>query len=144
MYKKLKDLRKSKKGFTLVELIVVLVILAILAAILVPTLLGYIEKAKQKQVTTDASACLTAVQSLADEAYGAYNGTDTKTSAISATKVKDLTQITTSFSFSVTSWFGSDSAAKSYYQVKGFTFTENGYTATWSNTDGSWKVAKKS
>lgn len=38
MFKKLKD----KKGFTLVELIVVLVILAILAALLIPALTGYI------------------------------------------------------------------------------------------------------
>ncbi len=36
MFKKLKD----KKGFTLVELIVVLVILAILAALLIPALTG--------------------------------------------------------------------------------------------------------
>jgi prepilin-type N-terminal cleavage/methylation domain-containing protein len=37
--------RKGNKGFTLLELIVTLLILAIVAAILVPTLLGYIEKA---------------------------------------------------------------------------------------------------
>lgn len=37
--KKLKD--NKKKGFTLVELIVVLVILAILAALLIPALTGY-------------------------------------------------------------------------------------------------------
>ena len=42
MFKKL----KAKKGFTLVELIVVLVILAILAALLVPALTGYIDKAQ--------------------------------------------------------------------------------------------------
>ena len=34
-----------KKGFTLVEVIVVLVILAILAAILVPSMVGWIDKA---------------------------------------------------------------------------------------------------
>ena len=44
MFKKLKD----KKGFTLVELIVVLVILAILAALLIPTLTGYIDKANKE------------------------------------------------------------------------------------------------
>lgn len=45
MFKKLKD----KKGFTLVELIVVLVILAILAALLIPTLTGYIDKANKER-----------------------------------------------------------------------------------------------
>ena len=35
-----KTVKTSKKGFTLVELIVVLVILAILAAMLVPALTG--------------------------------------------------------------------------------------------------------
>ena len=40
---------KKKKGFTLVELIVVLVILAILAAILIPALLGYIDRAREKK-----------------------------------------------------------------------------------------------
>ena len=39
MFKKLKE--NNKKGFTLVELIVVLVILAILAALLIPALTGY-------------------------------------------------------------------------------------------------------
>ncbi|MFR5751272.1 type IV pilin protein [Faecalibacillus intestinalis] len=34
--------RFNKKGFTLVEIIVVLVILAILAAIAVPSVLGYV------------------------------------------------------------------------------------------------------
>ena len=42
--------RSRKGGFTLVELIVVLVILAILAALLIPTLTGYINKAKEKKI----------------------------------------------------------------------------------------------
>ena len=36
----------NRKGFTLVEIIVVLVILAILAAIVAPSVLGYVEQAK--------------------------------------------------------------------------------------------------
>lgn len=39
-------MNKSKKGFTLIELIVVLAILAVIAAIAVPTAFGAIDKAK--------------------------------------------------------------------------------------------------
>lgn len=37
----------KKRGFTLVELIVVLVILAVLAALLIPSPTGYIDKARK-------------------------------------------------------------------------------------------------
>jgi prepilin-type N-terminal cleavage/methylation domain-containing protein len=59
----------KNKGFTLVELIVVLVILAILAAILVPALLGYIDKAKAKQIVLNARSCYTAAQAKFSEMY---------------------------------------------------------------------------
>ena len=65
MFKKL----KYKKGFTLVELIVVLVILAILAALLVPALTGYIDKARNKQIIAETRSAVMAAQTLVDEAY---------------------------------------------------------------------------
>lgn len=61
--------KNSKKGFTLVELIVVLVILAILAAILVPALLGWIDKAKEKQILLDARNAYMALQEVVTEDY---------------------------------------------------------------------------
>ena len=64
-----KDLGKNNKGFTLVELIVVLVILAILAAILVPALLGYIDRAKASQDLLNAKNFYTAAQTVASEYY---------------------------------------------------------------------------
>ena len=66
MFKKLKD----KKGFTLVELIVVLVILAILAALLIPTLTGYIDKANKEKVVAETRMVVMAVQTELSEAYG--------------------------------------------------------------------------
>lgn len=67
--KKLKDSRKNKKGFTLVELIVVLVILAILMAILIPALTGYIRKAQDKQVVAEGRTALMAAQTALSEEY---------------------------------------------------------------------------
>ena len=46
---------KSKKGFTLVELIVVIAILAILAAIAIPNLMGFTDNAKQSAADTSAA-----------------------------------------------------------------------------------------
>ena len=138
MYKKLKDLRKSKKGFTLVELIVVLVILAILAAILIPALLGYIDKAREKQITTDANAALTAAQSTLDEEYGLN-----KAPAVTKTNITDLTQITanwTAAGYSVKGGTATDTSNKDNYQITGFYFTENSKTVTWDSSTGAWSV----
>lgn len=51
--------KNTKRGFTLVELIVVLVILAILAALLIPALTGYIDKARKSQVVAETRALTT-------------------------------------------------------------------------------------
>ncbi len=57
---------KNKKGFTLIELIVVIAIIAVLAAVLIPSLLGFVHRARvsqansnAKNVHTSASAWLT-------------------------------------------------------------------------------------
>lgn len=82
MLEKLRNKRKDKKGFTLVELIVVLIILAILAALLIPALTGYIDKAKDKQIIAETRQAVMAAQTLADEVYAKgeaaeFDSTDT-------------------------------------------------------------------
>lgn len=62
--------KNKKRGFTLVELIVVLVILAILAALLIPALTGYIDKAKKDQVIAETRMLHEAIQTEMVEIYG--------------------------------------------------------------------------
>lgn len=108
----LKGLRKNnKKGFTLVELIVVLVILAILAALLIPALTGYIDKAKEKQIVAETRQIVMATQTLLDEAYaartsetieikdgersssGGSGSADTKKTTIYMSDIKELSEV---------------------------------------------------
>ena len=86
--------KSTKKGFTLVELIVVLVILAILAAMLVPALVGYIDRAKKEKEFQAASTVYTAAQALATEAYGQNKtSAEAKAYAEKVTEIKKLTGI---------------------------------------------------
>lgn len=67
--------RKAKKGFTLIELIVVLVIMAILAAAAIPTMMGYVEEAQASQHMAEARTIYVAATAAYTEAYGLYGET---------------------------------------------------------------------
>lgn len=92
MFKKLKD----KKGFTLVELILVLVILAILAALLIPALTGYIDKANKQKIVSETRMVVMAAQTELSEAYG--NAGAGKKIAVSASDNATLTSAITKLS----------------------------------------------
>ena len=56
------NLKKKKKGFTLIELMAVIAIIAILAAVLVPTVSGYITRSKKTAVITQIRNVVNAVE----------------------------------------------------------------------------------
>lgn len=103
----LKKLQKksNKKGFTLVEIIVVLVILAILAAIAVPSVLGYVNEAKDEKYIQEAHSIYTVIQTeeakykatenvddLTNFSYGEHATTKEKSTGV-VQKAWDMTDI---------------------------------------------------
>ena len=71
---------KNKKGFTLVEMIIVMVIMAILAAALIPTMMGYINDARDNSNLATARAYYVAAQSVATKLSASDN-------AVTGTKI---------------------------------------------------------
>lgn len=146
MLRRLKE--NKKKGFTLVELIVVLVILAILAALLIPALTGYIDRAKRKSIVAETRQTVMAAQTLVDEAYGKKDvggevkvetAKDTPADAdVKLQEIADLAEIPVA---NITSVTVTDSV------VTGLVYTKSGKTCTYTKgattgSDGAYDVAK--
>ena len=147
----LKKMKNNKKGFTLVELIVVLVILAILAALLIPALTGYIDKAKKKQIIAETRQTVMAAQTLVDEAYAKADvGVDTVKvegekgageNAITKQSIADLAEVPVGNIKSVTTKNG---------KIDTLEYTKSGKTCTYHATipdgttysDGNYDVQK--
>ncbi|MCQ2503780.1 MAG: type II secretion system GspH family protein [Saccharofermentans sp.] len=130
--------KNSKKGFTLVELIVVLVILAVMAAMLVPALTGYIKKARTEKDYQAASEALVAAQALVTEYYAktpepSTDGAVAYVTGTNISKINDLlgSNIVTASTVTVDANYSITSAS--------FTIGQNVYTYTASTN--TWAAA---
>lgn len=90
----MKKLVKSKKGFTLIELVIVIAILAILALILIPSVSGYISSANKSKDDADLRNIYTsAVLAVAQDETNAYQVTIDKANLSSASDAEKGTLI---------------------------------------------------
>ena len=61
-------MRKSnKKGFTLVELVVVIAIIGVLAAILIPTMMNYVKKSRMRTANSNAKLVFESINNMASD-----------------------------------------------------------------------------
>lgn len=124
--------KNSKKGFTLVELIVVLVILAIMAAMLVPALTGYIDEARKKKDYNAASEVLTAAQAVVAQYYGQETSPDNEDAGTYVeSHVEDVKALTGVDTLSI-----SDVTVNENFVISEITVTLNGNDYTWDGS--SW------
>ena len=80
-------MKKLKKGFTLVELVIVIAVIAVLAAVLIPTFSGIVQKSK---VTADIQTCeainsVIATAESMDEVVAEMEANDISVTKLSAT-----------------------------------------------------------
>ena len=137
----IKKLKKNKKGFTLVELIVVLVIIAILAAMLIPALTGYIDKAKNKSIIAETRSAVMAAQTLIDEEYGKTDvGVGVDATKVTTTDIAKLAEVDADKISNFT-------LNKEGTKVATLTYTDGKKVCTYdpdkksSNSDGAYNVS---
>lgn len=135
---------KDRDGFTMVELIVVIVIILVLAAVLVPSLLKYIDKAQQAKCKADAATLLTQIQAdyaacqaeghpILDEFYDKKIG-NVKVTYIDYGDINNEVKVRTA-------QFVDQATAGGYKEITAFIYNNGQYMAIWRQESG-WKLQK--
>lgn len=138
--------RKNKQGFTMVELIVVIVIILVLAAVLVPSLLKYIDKANQAKCRSEAATLLTQIQ--ADFAASqASEQTGIEESDVQYFKIGNVTvlessdALTKDFKLKPFNATYFPATTNGHKEIISFMYNDGKYVALWTETNG-WELFK--
>lgn len=125
---RVREMKKQRKGFTLIELIVVIAIVGVLIAILIPTMMGYVRKARVKNDVSTANnigKAVVAVMADSDDAQDSFYKNNTKMfSGVTVDRggnpeTYDITMVckidgNASAGNNTKSWYGEDADAESF------------------------------
>ncbi|MBD5129030.1 MAG: prepilin-type N-terminal cleavage/methylation domain-containing protein [Ruminococcaceae bacterium] len=146
MIKKLQALR-AKKGFTLVELIVVIAIIGVLAAILIPTLSGVIESARKRSAESTCQSIQSAAKTFAAQVMSKTGQACTSTTTVDMDDGKGA-QTMSAYILSQVPEIGAANSTKGAAitltngEVTKVVYTEGAFTALWDSTNGTQGAAK--
>ncbi len=132
----------NKKGFTIVELVIVIAVIAILAAVMIPTFSNVIEKANASAVQQVAAALYKEAYAL-DLSDGKLDGNDN-----TQTTTKEINKMTIDNVKGNDVKYDTDPKYFEYNVSNGtftsfsYTDTDKGYTATFNGT--TWTTEKNS
>lgn len=142
---------KAKKGFTLVELIVVIAIIAVLAAILIPTLSGVIESSRKRSAESTCQSIQNLAKSFASTVMSKTGAMCTKTSKVNmdmegVTKEIDMQEYIEMQIPEFTATSGTKRTAEitlSNGSVTQVVYTEGSFQSTWNAAAGGLQETQK-